>query len=387
MLLEPIGGFQDADEMEEALAQGKCDFFGAARAFMADYQYGEKLYEGKGEDIVPCIKCNKCHGTILPEHDPWLSVCSVNPVMGKCGKLARMLGEKRSTGKKVAVIGGGPAGMRAALYAAEQGHQVTLFEKTGALGGQLFHSDYFSFKWPIKNYKNWLIAQLEKSTVQVVLNTAPTAQDIEAGAYDAVVAATGAVPAVPHSIEGLYDESGTVKDGVLTCLDALPVEGELGKEIIIVGGSEVGMETAMFLCEQGHNVTVLTRQKELGHNCSKLHYITMAWIKHQPVDENEGGAARAVEAPAWERYENLHGIVHAETLKVEGNTVTYRDAQGEVKTITGDRVLICGGMNNLTDEAMEYAGLSTKYFAIGDCVGAGNLQMCNEQAYASVMNL
>jgi NADPH-dependent 2,4-dienoyl-CoA reductase/sulfur reductase-like enzyme len=300
--------------------------------------------------------------------------------MGKCGKLSRMLGEIGSTGKKVAVIGGGPAGMRAALFAAEQGHRVTLFEKTGALGGQLFHSDYFSFKWPIKNYKNWLVAQIEKSAVQVVLNTAPTAEEIEAGEYDAVLAATGAIPSVPHSIEGLYDEGGNVKDGVLTCLDALPMEAELGKRVIIVGGSEVGMETAMFLCENGHEVTVLTRQKELGHNCSKLHYITMAWIKPLPD-------GRAVEAPAWERYDDLHGIVNAETVKVEGNAVTYRDGQGELQTISGDSVLICGGMENQTDEAMKYAGLSTKYFAIGDCVGAGNLQVCNEQAYSSVKNI
>jgi thioredoxin reductase len=300
--------------------------------------------------------------------------------MGKQGKLARMLGEKRSTGKKVAVIGGGPAGMRAALYAAEQGHHVTLFEKTDTLGGQLFHSDYFSFKWPVRNYKDWLIAQLEKSAVKVVMNTEPTPEDIEAGEYDAVLAATGAVAAVPHSIEGLYDEAGNVKDGVLTCLDAIPVEKTLGKHIIIVGGSEVGMETAMFLCEQGHEVTVLTRQKELGHNCSKLHYITMTWLKHLPD-------GRVTEAPAWERYDELHGIVGVETLKVEGGTVTYRDGQGTVQTITGDSVLICGGMHDLTDEAMKYAGLTNKYFAIGDCVGAGNLQMCTEQAYSSVMNL
>lgn len=380
MLLEPIGGFQDPDEMEAALAEGKCDFFGAARAFMADYQYGAKLYEGRGEDIVPCIRCNKCHGTILPEHEPWLSVCSVNPVMGKWGKLARLLGAVGSTGKKVAVIGGGPAGMRAALMAAELGHSVTLFEKTDRLGGQLFHSDYFSFKWPVRNYKNWLIAQLKKSTVQVVLNTAPDPDAIEAAGYDAVLAATGAVPAVPRGIEGLHGSDGTVKEGVLTCLDAIPLERELGKSIIIVGGSEVGMETAMFLCENGHEVTVLTRQQELGHNCSKLHYITMAWIK--PVSDS-----RAVEAPAWERYHNLHGIVRAETLRVDGNTVTYRDDQGELRTITGDRVLICGGMTNQTDEAMKYAGRSVKYFAIGDCVGAGSLQMCTEQAYSSVMNL
>lgn len=270
--------------------------------------------------------------------------------------------------------------MRAALFAAELGHSVTLFEKTGKLGGQLFHSDYFSFKWPVKNYKDWLICQLEKSGVKVVLNTAPDPDEIEEAGYDAVLAATGAVPSVPRGIKGLRNPDGTLKNGVRTCLDALPMERELGERVIIIGGSEVGMETAMFLCEKGHEVTVLTRQSELGHNCSKLHYITMAWIKPAPD-------GRAVEAPAWERYENLHGIVNAETLEVEGNTVTYRDAQGNIQTVIGDSVLICGGMTSQTDEAMKYAGRSIKYFAIGDCVGAGNLQVCNEQAFSSVMNI
>lgn len=379
-LLEPIGGFQLPEEMDRAISEKKCDFFGAARAFMADYEYGEKLYEGRGDDIVPCIKCNKCHGTILPEHEPWVSVCSVNPVMGKCGKLGRMLGARKPGAKKVAVIGGGPSGMRSALIAAREGHVVTLYEKTETLGGQLFHSDYFSFKWPIKKYKEWLVNQLSESTVEILLNTEPTPEEIQQKGYDAIIAATGAVPSVPRNINGLYDENGAVNKGVMTCLDGIRQEKSLGKHVIIVGGSEVGMETAMYLCEMGHEVTVLTRQGELGHNCSKLHYITMAWVKVTPD-------GCAVNAPAWERYENLHGIVNAETVSVSDGTVTYLDKQSQSHTITGDSVLICGGMDRETDAAMKYAGLSVKYFAIGDCVGAGNLQMCNEQAYAAAMNI
>lgn len=142
--------------MERYLIEGKCDMFGIARGFMADDEYGKKLYEGRGEDITPCLKCNKCHGVMLPEPDPWTSVCSVNPLMGLGHKIHRLV-EQSAEPKKVAVIGGGPAGMRAAIYAAQRGHDVTLYEKSGQLGGQLFHGDYFPFKWPIKNFKNWLI--------------------------------------------------------------------------------------------------------------------------------------------------------------------------------------------------------------------------------------
>lgn len=380
MLLEPIGGYQDPEEMEQALEAGKCDFFGVARGFLADYDYGKKLYEGRGEDIVPCILCNKCHGVILPQHDPWLSVCSVNPVLDKTSRLCRMVGPEKPQPQKVAVIGGGPAGMRAALYAVQQGHRVTLYEKTDRLGGQLFHGDYFSFKWPIRRYKDWLIRQLRSSSVEIRMNTCPTPEEIEAEEYDAVFAATGAVATLPRSIQGLYQENGERSPGARTCLDIIGKEQELGRRVIICGGSEVGMETAMYLCEHGHDVTVLTRQGELGHNCSKLHYVTMAWIRTMP-----DGSAH--EAPAWERYPNLSGIVHATTLSVDGGTVVYRDADGKTQTLEGDSVVICGGMQPQIQSAMQYSGLSTRFFAIGDCAGAGNLQVCNEQAYAGVMNL
>lgn len=377
MLMKPIGGFQEPDEMERYLVEGKCDMFGIARGFMADDEYGKKLLEGRGEDITPCLKCNKCHGVILPEPIPWTSVCAVNPLMGLGHKIHRLV-EDSTTPKKVAVIGGGPAGMRAAIYASERGHDVTLYEKTDKLGGQLFHSDYFPFKWPIKNFKDWLIYTLGKSNVKVVMNTEPSEQTILAGGFDAVIAATGAEVAVPN-IPGLKDENGNLNAPCMSWAEGTIREKELGKSVVIVGGSEVGMETAMFLAGKGHDVTVLTRQGKLGHNASGLHYVTMAFIKTMP-----DGSAR--EAPAWEKYDNLSGITNAETVKIDGNTVTYVQ-DGETKTISADNILVCGGMTPLTENAMSYAGLANEFYPIGDCNGAGNLETCNREAYSRAMIL
>ena len=377
MLLKPIGGFQEPDEMERYLIEGKCDMFGVGRAFMADAEYGKKLYAGRGEDVTPCLKCNKCHGVMLPEPEPWTSICSVNPLQGLGHKLHRLV-ENSVVPKKVAVIGGGPAGMRAAIYAAQRGHDVTLYEKTGTLGGQLFHGDYFPFKWPIRNYRDWLVAQLGKSGVKVVMHTKPTRQMIAAGGYDAVLAATGAGVNIP-SIPGLKDAQGNLKPEYMSCLGMLGHEDRLGKHVVIIGGSEVGTETAMYLCGLGHDVTVLTRQDRLAHNASGLHYITMAFVKEGP-----NGEAR--EAAAWEAYDNLTGITGAETVRVDGNTVTYLTQDGEFSA-TGDSVLVCGGMTPRTAEAMDYVGLTDIFYAIGDCNGAGNLEICNREAYARAMIL
>lgn len=363
--LAPVGGYQDPEELEKYLAEGKCDMFSMARAFMADYGYGEKLYGGRGEDVRPCLWCNKCHGVILPEPDPWLTVCSVNPEHGLSHKLHRLVGSPASL-KKIAVIGGGPAGMQAAVTAAERGHSVTLYEKTGRLGGQLLHSELYSFKWPIRDYKDWLIRQLGQLGVEVVLGTEPTPEMISATGADAVIAATGASPVRP-GIPGA--------ESCPTCEDVYTGRFRPGKRVVIVGGSETGVETAMHLAETGHDVTVLTRQKELAHDASKLHYITMAWVKELP-----NGYGR--ESPAWEMYGNLLGITVVTTKSISEGSVVYEDKNGVEHTLECDSVVICGGVRPNRGEAMAYSASAPRFFAVGDCSKVGNIQNCTRDAYS-----
>lgn len=378
-ILSASGGFQDPDEMERYLAEGKCDMFTMARAFYCDSEYGEKLYDGRGEDIRPCLWCNKCHGTILPEgNDPWISVCSVNPEFGMQQKLPRMIREPGKP-RKIAVIGGGPAGMQAAITCSERGHTVTLFEKNSYLGGQLIHSESFRFKWPIRDYKNWLIRRLGQLGVDVRLNTLPTPDQIKAGGYDAVFAATGAKPVLPGSIQGLVGENGDAN--YPTCYDVFGRESELGHRVVIVGGSEVGVETGMYLAENGHDVTILTRQDELAKDASHLHYITWAFLKDNPDGKTQRRAS------AWEKYDNLRGILEVTTKKVEGGTVTFTDKDGVEHCVEGDSIVICGGSAPCVEEALAYAGIVNLYFAIGDCNRGGNIQLVTRDAWSKACML
>ena len=380
LLLQPVGGFQDPEELDKYIEEGSADIIGMARAFFADPEYGKKLYAGRGDDITPCLWCNKCHGTILDDPDPWISVCSVNPKLGLEGKLHRMI-EPATTKKKVAVIGGGPAGMRTAIYASERGHDVTLYEKTDKLGGQIIHGDYASFKWPIGEYKAWLIRQLEEKNVKVIMNCAPTPELIKETGYDTVVGCTGATPKIPNSMKGFADKNGNLKKEYWFCTDVFGHEAELGKNVIIVGASETGVETGMYLCENGHNVTLLTRQKSIGHDCSRLHYITMAFVGVDPATGREGMR------PAWEAYENLKGICEVSTTHVDGNTVYYMDADGNEKKLEADSIILCGGMKPLTDDALAFAEAADEFFIVGDCNGCGNLQKVNRQAFSRAMQI
>ena len=368
------GGFQDPQELDEYLAAGDCDLIAMARGLFADEDYMEKCLTGRGDDIVPCIWCNKCHGTMTP---PWISFCSVNPKLG----IDPMLLKTLPTGgakKKVAIVGGGPIGMRAAMMAAEQGHQVTLFEKTDYLGGQLRHSDYVSFKWPLRDYKDYLVRQLDKHGVTVRMNTLATPELLEQEGFEAVIAATGAVPNIPKFAQ---DETGKLKAGLKTCLDVFSHEDELGKRVIIVGGSETGVETGMHLCEKGHEVTVLTRQDEIAHDASHLHAITMAIVTYDPKDYHE------IIKCAWEKYPDFHSIVNATTTEVTEKTVCYTDENGVSHTLEADSVVICGGMKAQRDEALAFYGAAPRFFMTGDCEKVANLQAGNRSAMGKVAQL
>lgn len=364
IITAPIGGFQDPDDIEEYIASGKTDMIGFGRAFICDSQYGQKLLEGRGEDVVPCVRCNRCHG--LGMQGPWKSVCTVNPEIGIQHKLSALV-PATTTAKKVAVIGGGCAGMRAALYLCDRGHSVTLFEKTDKLGGQLLHADFSSFKWPLRDYKDYLIAQLQKSPVEVKMNTTATPEMIEAAGFDAVIAALGAAPKFPP-VPGLLGEDGAPIEGVYNPLEVYGKTEELGKNVVVIGGGEIGMETAMYLAETGHQVTILSRQRKFAAEADRVHYYSMF-------------------ADAWAKMPNLTAIKRATTTAVEQGKVTYTDKKGESHTIDCDCIVACGGMEAAQDEALKFADVVDQFFIIGDNEGSGNVQTATRTAYAAAMRI
>lgn len=349
ILCEPIGGFQNLDDAEEAIASGKADLIGAARAFFVDPDYFQKAREGRGEDVLPCVRCNKCHVSSLTGH--WNSFCTVNPELGiahKLDKLTRPAGAP----KRVAVVGGGPAGMRAALYAAERGHTVTLFEASDALGGQLRLMDAPSFKWPLVNYREYLIRQLQKSPVEVRLGTKADAEALHG--YDVVIAALGAAPRKPP-IPGA--------EKARTVFEVFGHEAELGRRCVVIGGSESGTEAAMYLAENGHDTVVLTRQDGLALDATPIHY-------------------REIMQEFYAKLDHFDYIPGASATAIGDGYVEYTDRNGDTRRIECDSVVALGGMAPRQEEALSLYDGSADFYLIGDCRQVGNLHTGSRDAYS-----
>lgn len=360
-------GFIEPEDMEEAIRSGACDLISAGRAFLSEPQFTKKLFNYRTERPCPCVQCNKCHGT---NSAPWLAFCTVNPQSGMWHRLPAILKQPLRL-KKVAVIGGGVIGMRAACFAAERGHDVTLFEKSGYLGGKLKYADLYEFKWPFKRYRLWLIDELSRRNVKVYLNCEPAPEQLTGQGFDAVIACTGSVALKPEVLGADSPEIHTSED----VYEGRVLPEQLGRNIVVVGGSAVGTETAMYLAQQGKHVTVLSRNFILMQDEMKPHGVHNSHVKL------EEGLDYGGMVPMWETLEHFTAITKATTTAVTPDSVTY-EKDGESYTIFCDSVIVNGGYRKCKEEAMAYAGCTPEFYIAGDVDDkCGNIQQGNVNAY------
>ncbi|MBU2643602.1 FAD-dependent oxidoreductase [bacterium] len=326
-----VGRINTPEFAEQTLTDGKADFVALGRALIADPDFPRKAAEGRGSDIRRCIADNACIDRLIFGG----LVCTVNAEVGREAEYQISSAVKP---KKVMVAGGGPAGLEAARVAALRGHQVTLYERTGTLGGQVKMAD----RSPLKGEMRFLIAdlvdQVQKLGVQIKLDTPVDSALINEANPDVLIIATGSKIAVP-------DIPGIDQDNVVTAHDLLADKVTTRQKVAVLGGGRVGIEVAELLSEQGKEITIVERLKRVGHDLGVSYWAaSMAGFKKHGV----------------------RLLAKAEIQAIEGDTVIV-NKEGEKIVVEAETIVLALGVKPVKDLEEAITG-TIEYHMIGDCV-------------------
>lgn len=252
-----VGRFTEPHFAELLVRQGRCDLVAFGRQSLADPHTPNKAKEDRLQELNPCIAC--LQGCVQNMYQGKPVKCLVNPFLGHEAEV-----KPAEASKKVIVVGGGVGGMLAGYTAAMRGHDVTLFEATDILGGQMRLAAYPPGKGDITNMVRSYVAKCEQYGVKIRMNTKVTPELIKEEAPDVVILATGATPLV-LPIPGINES------GVINAVDLLDGKASCGEKVLVVGGGMVGCETAAFLGEQEHDVTVIELRDKVGADVISEH--------------------------------------------------------------------------------------------------------------------
>lgn len=323
---------QDPDYANSIIEEGKADLVVLGRPLIADPEVPKKWAEGRLDDVRRCLYCNQCYW----HYSRKLSArCTVNAALGKERSFRIVSTEKP---KKVVVVGGGPAGMEAARVAALRGHRVTLYEKGDRLGGQLTLACVPPHTEEIKNLIQWLANQVRKAGVRVELGKEATEEILREERPEVVILATGAMPLIP-------DISGVDKKIVSTAWDVLAGKVETGDKVIVVGGGQVGLETAEYLAETGKKVSVVEPSSEAGFDVEPL--------------------TKMLLLERLAKY-NVNVLTNTNVARIADNGIVVADGR-ERKTIEAESVVLALGKT--PDKKLEeLKKQGAEVYSIGDCV-------------------
>lgn len=348
-----VGSLNDPAQMERIIASGEADLVEIGRALLADPYLPEKAYHDKADDITPCLRCYECFGETAKSETV---KCTVNPTMGH-QLTQRQERPAPAQKKRVLVAGGGPGGMEAAITAARRGHEVTLVEKSGRLGGNLHPAGAAFFKEDIAKLCELLIRRTHQAGVNVILDTEVTPEYVRSFDPDFLVIAIGSKELVPP-IKGIDGKN------VIMAIEAELHPEKLGKKVAIMGGGLVGAEAAIAFNEDGHDVSIIEMRSAVAEEVNSFY---------------RGGLLPQVEKAAA-LYVNTKVVeIVPEGVKVE------RD--GEIFIIGADSVVCALGFRSpyalvdaLAEEVDEYA-------IIGDCANVGQIYQAINQGYFAALRI
>ncbi len=345
LLVNTVGSIMNIARAEEIIKSGKADFVSMCRPLLADPEMPRKYAEGREDEHRPCLRCQYCGSRLMGK----VINCAVNPFLSNEQEFPLGKVPPAPVKKKVAVIGGGPAGIVAADVLCQRGHDVTLYEKTGRLGGTLNYAALPDFKQDLADYVAYLKRLAARSGAKILLNTECTKDILDAENYDAVIVAIGARPIIPKL-------PGIDKPHVHWAPHAEAHEVPCGDKVVIVGAGAVGIEAAVDLKKEGKDVTViemLDGYQSLQASASGAFDDLMNLIRELEIPVLLGTRLDAVEDD---------GILCTD-LKTN-----------QSKKIPADTVLLAIGVSPKHDEAdtLRRSCPETSAFLIGDCHHVGD---------------
>ena len=354
------GRMEDPAFADKAIAAGEIDGIGVARQFLADPEWLNKAREGREEDIRPCIAChNGCFGISLVRtpvsRGMSMAHCAVNPT---AMEETEWVLTEAETKRNIAIVGGGVGGMEAARILTLRGHRVTLFEKTGELGGVFIAAAAPFFKEKDRMLLDWYRHQMQKLNVDIRLNTEAKAEDLRE--FDEIIVATGSAPR-KLDLPGLDDER------VIEAIEYLRDTKPVGDDVVIIGGGLTGVEIAYDLVKKGKKPTVVEMQDDI------LQVPGLCAANSNMLRE----IIRYYEIPVYTSA-RFAGVESGDRLTVKIN----RD--GKEQTIETDSVVMSVGyvpVHTVSDALAEEGVSEARIHVIGDAREVGTLMSVIREAY------
>jgi len=345
-------GLIDADSGDEIIRTGKADLIGINRRFFADSNWANKVREGREEDIQPCTHCGTCN-TNYNE----VRYCRINACFGSESYEMEPPAEKK---KKVVVVGGGPAGMQTARVAAARGHDVTLYEDGGYLGGAVALAAMvkgFDIE-ELPKFLKFFRTQVKKNGVNVKMRKRFDDASLAEEKPDVLVVATGGVPTKPD-VEG-YELRNVTKTAdlykMLKMMIALvgpqmlrkltKIWMPVGKKVVVIGGEIQGCQLSEYLIKRGRDVTIVTEGDEMGE-----------WL----VPE------RKTRLFYWFDKKNIERLTGVKLVKITKEGLTIKTKEGQTRLLKAKTIIPVLPFSPNTEIADRAKGKVAEIYTIGDC--------------------